>query len=79
MKILLIVLAIWLIPVIISFYVNAMIMKLKGNKKEITIGDVYDDFDDCIILAVCPIINIFFCLVGLGHIILTSIKEWRML
>lgn len=79
MKILLIVLAVWLIPIIISFYVNAMIMKLEGNKEVITIGDVYDNFDDSIILAVCPIINIFFCLAGTGYIILSSIKHWRML
>ena len=79
MKILLIVLAVWLIPIIISFYVNAMIMKLEGNKGVITIGDVYDNFDDCIILAICPIINIFFCLMGTGHVILISIKHWRML
>ena len=79
MKIVLICLAVWLIPIIITFYCTAFHLK-KDNYTEITLEDIYDELEgECMFLACCPVVNVFFCLFVLGVTILEAIKNVRIL
>ena len=79
MKIVLICLAIWLIPIVITFYCIAFHLKREDNS-EITLEDIYDELEgECMFLACCPVVNLFFCLFGLGVTILEAIKNVRIL
>ena len=79
MKIVLICLAAWLIPIIVTFYCTAFHLKREDNS-EITLEDIYDELVvDCMFLACCPVVNVFFCLFVLGVTILEAIKNVRIL
>lgn len=79
MKIVLICLAIWLIPIIITFYCVAFDLK-RSNYSEITLEDIYDELEgECMFLACFPVVNVFFCLFALGVTILEAIKNIRIL
>ena len=79
MKIVLICLAVWLIPIIVTFYCTAFHLK-RNNYSEITLEDIYDELEEgCTFLACCPVVNIFFCIFVLVFTILDAIKNIRIL
>lgn len=79
MKIVLICLAVWLIPIIVTFYCIAFQLKREDNS-EITLEDIYDELEgECMFLACCPVVNLFFCMFVLGVTILEAIKNIRIL
>lgn len=80
MKIVLICLAVWLIPIIITFYCVAFDLKRNDNYSEVTLEDVYDELEGgCTFLACCPVVNIVFCIFVIGITILGAIKNIRIL
>jgi hypothetical protein len=52
----------------------------REDNSEITLEDIYDELEgECMFLACCPVVNIFFCLFVLGVTILEAIKNVRIL
>ena len=79
MKIVLICLAVWLIPIIITFYCVAFDLKREDNS-EVTLEDVYDELEGgCTFLTCFPVVNIVFCIFVIGITILGAIKNIRIL
>ena len=80
MKIVLICLAVWLIPIIVTFYCVAFDLKRNDNYSEVTLEDVYDELEGgCTFLACFPVVNIVFCIIVICITILETIKNIRIL
>lgn len=78
MKIILIVLAIILIPIIVNMYLFAIDLKLQG-KKDITVEMVFDEMGEMIFICTAPVVSVFGMIFVIGVLSYEFIKNVKLL
>lgn len=74
----LIVLAIWFIPIVINFYLGAIMLKLEGKPK-VTVQDVLEELEGLSVVACFPLFNICLTIILIMCTLLTIFKNFRLL